>query len=138
MPDEAYRRLRQQRALLTDQRQDAPGLWRDDAMRELELRHLRPHDAATHALLAGLSGHAAALERSRKLARAVVDANDLVIETGQTVNNDLAQIARSVTAAHDHSAHSVADDDWAGATELQVMRLVQEGNLIGNGCTVAS
>jgi hypothetical protein len=138
MPDEAYRRLRQQRALLTDQRQDTPGLWRDDAMRELDLRHLRPHDVATQSLLAGLSGHAGALERSRTLAQTVVDANDIVIETGQTVNIELGQIARSISAAHDHSVHSVADDDWARATELQVMRLVQEANLIGFGGTVAS
>jgi hypothetical protein len=133
MSEEAYRRLRQQQALLVDQRHDAPGLWRDDAMRDLDLRHLRPHDAATQSLLSGLSGHAAALERSRTLAGTVVDANDEVIETGQTVNTVLAQIARSVTAAHDHSVHAVADDDAAMAAESQVMRLVQEANLIGSG-----
>jgi hypothetical protein len=138
MPDEASRRLRQEHGLLTDLRQDAPGLWRDDAMRDLHLRHVRPHDAATQALLAGLSGHEVALERARTLARTVVDANDEVIETGQTVNTELAQAARSVKAAHDHSVHAVADDESAKATELQVMRLVQEANLIGFGGTVAS
>jgi hypothetical protein len=138
MPDEAYGRLRQHRAMLTDLRQDAPGLWRDDAMRDLDLRHLRPHDAATQSLLAGLAGHADALEQARTFALTVVDANDEVIETGQTVNSVLAQIARSVTAARDDSVHSLADEDAAQATEFQVMRLVQEANLIGFGGTVAS
>jgi hypothetical protein len=138
MPDERYLRLRQQSALVAAMRHDRPGLWRDDTMRDLDLRHVRPHDLATTSLLNRLDRHAATLDQAKILARAVVGGNDAVIETGQALNSDLAQIARSVKAAHDHVLLSLADDESARAAELHVMRIVQEANLIGFGGTVAS
>jgi hypothetical protein len=138
MPDETYLRLRQQSTLVAAVRHDRPGLWRDDTMRDLDVRHVRPHDLATTSLLNRLDRHAAALDEAMTLARAVVGGNDVVIETGQALNNDLAQIARSVKAAHDHVVLSLADDESARAAELHVMSWVQEANLIGFGGTVAS
>ena len=138
MPDETYLRLRQQSALLAAVRHDRPGLWRDDTMRDLDLRHVRPHDLATTSLLDRLDRHAAALDEAEALAHAVLGGNDVVIETGQALNSDLDQIARSVKAAHDHVVLSLADDESAQAAELQGMRRVQEANLIGFGGTVAS
>jgi hypothetical protein len=138
MPDETYLRLRQQSTLLAAMRHDRPGLWRDDTMRDLDLRHVRPHDLATASLLNRLDCHAAALDKADAQARAVVGGNDLVIETGQALNSDLTQIARSVHAARDLVVLSLADDESARAAELHVMRMVQEANLIGFGGTVAS
>lgn len=137
MPNEIYLRLRQQSSLVAAIRHDRPGLWREDIMRDLDLRHVRPHDLATTSLLNCLDRHAAALDEAKALARAVVGGNDVVIETGQALNSDLALIARSVKAAHDHVVLSLADDESARAAELQVMRSVQEANLIGFGGTVA-
>jgi hypothetical protein len=138
MPNELYLRLRQQSALVAAMRHDRPGLWRDDTMRDLDIRHVRPHDLATTALLNRLDAHAAALDEAKTLALAVVGGNDVVIETGQALNSDLAQIARSVKAAHDHVVLSLADDESALSSELHVMQRVQEANLIGFGGTVAS
>lgn len=137
MPDETYLRLRQQSTLLAAMRHDRPGLWRDDTMRDLDLRHVRPHDIAATSLLNRLDRHATALNDAEAVARDVVDGNDVVIETGQVLNGDLAQIARSVNAAHDHIVLALADDEPARAAELRVMQLVQEANLIGFGGTVA-
>jgi hypothetical protein len=137
MPNEIYLRLRQQSALVAAMRHDRPGLWRDDTMRDLDLRHVRSHDLATTSLLNRLDRHAVALDEAKALARAVVGGNDVVIETGQGLNNDLALIARSVKAAHDHVVLSLADDESARAAELHVMQRVQEANLIGFGGTVA-
>ena len=138
MPNEVYLRLRQQRALVAAMRHDRPGLWRDDTLRDLDLRHVRPHDLATTSLLNRLDAHAVALDDARAFALAVVGGNDVVIQTGQALNSDLAQIVRSVKAAHDHVVLSLADDESARAAELHVMRMVQEANLIGFGGTVAS
>ncbi len=138
MPDDMYLRLRQQSGHIAAMRHDRPGLWRDDTMRDLELRHVHPHDLATTSLMNRLDRHDAALDEAKALARAVVGGNDVVIETGQAMNGDLAQIARSVKAAHDHVALSLADDESARAAELHVMRKVQEANLIGFGGTAAS
>jgi hypothetical protein len=137
MRDEMYLRLRQQSALVAAMRHDRPGLWRDDTMRDLDLRHVRPHNIATTSLLNRLDRHAAALDEASALARAVVGGNDAVMETGQAMNSDLAQIARSVKAAHDHVVLSLTDDESTRAAELQVMQMVQEANLIGFGGTVA-
>ncbi len=137
MPNEMYLRLGQQSTLLAAMRDDRPGLWRDDTMRDLDLRHVRPHDLATTSLLDRLDLHAAVLDEAGALARSVVGGNDVVIETGQALNSDLAQIARSVKAAHDHVVLSFADDESARAAELLVMQKVQEANLIGFGGTVA-
>ena len=138
MPDDVYLRLRQQSTLVATMRHDRPGLWRGDAMRDLDLRHVCPHEVATRSLLNRLGLHAAALDEATTLACAVVGGNDVVIETGQALNGDLALIARSVKAAHDHVALSLADDEAARSAELHVMRWVQEANLIGFGGTVAS
>jgi hypothetical protein len=138
MSNEIYLRLRQQSTLVAALRHDRPGLWRDDTMRDLDLRHVRPHDLATTRLLSGLCRHAAALDEAAALARTVVGGNDLVIETGQALNSDLAQIARSVQAAHDLVVLSLADDESARGAELHVMQEVQEANLIGFGGTIAS
>jgi hypothetical protein len=138
MSNEVYLRLRQQSALVASMRHDRPGLWRDDTLRDLDLRHVRPHDLATTSLLNRLDAHAAALDEAKALACAVVGGNDVVIETGQALNSDLAQIARSVKAAHDHVVLSLADDESARSAEVDVMRRVQEANLIGFGGTAAS
>jgi hypothetical protein len=138
MRDETYLRLRQQSILVVAMRHDRPGLWRDEVLHDLDLRHVRPHDLAATSLLDSLDRHAAALDEARARARSVVGGNDLVIETGQALNSDLAQIARSVKAAHGHVVLALADDDSAQSAELQVMRSVQEANLIGFGGTVAS
>jgi hypothetical protein len=138
MPEEAYLRLRQQATLLAAMRHDRPGLWRNDTMRDLDLRHVRPHEVATISFLNRLNRHEAALDEAETLARGVVGGNDVVIETGQALNSDLGQIARSVKAARDHVVLSLAGDESARAAELQVMQMVQEANLIGFGGTVAS
>jgi hypothetical protein len=138
MSNEVYLRLRRQSALVAAMRHDRPGLWRDDTLRDLDLRHVRPHYLATTSLVNRLDAHAVALDEARALAHAVVGGNDVVIETGQALNSDLTQIARSVKAAHDHVVLSLADDESARAAEFHVMRIVQEANLIGFGGTVAS
>jgi hypothetical protein len=138
MRDEMYLRLRQHTALVAAMRHDRPGLWRDETMRDVDLRHVRPHDLATTSLLNRLDRHAAALDEAEALAVAVIGGNNVVIETGQALNSDLSQIARSVKAAHDHVVLSLADDESARAAELQVMYRVQEANLIGFGGTVAT
>ena len=138
MPDDILLRLRRQSLLLSEQRQAAPGLWRNDVLRELDVRHDRPRDLATRRLLDRLAAHGDALLEAQHLASATMQSNDAVIETGQSMNTDLTQVARTVTAARDHVALALAGDEAAKAADLAIMRIVQEANLEGYGGTTAS
>ena len=136
MPDETLLRLRRQTTTLADTCAQAPGLWRHDILRDLDHRHIRPHDVASRELFDRLEAHGDSLKEARSLAATVTDGNDTVFDFAHALHSDLSQITRSTAAARDHVALALAGDATAQAADLAVMRIVQEANLIGFGGTV--
>ena len=138
MHEDSVQRLRSQTARLFDMRLGAPGLWCDDALASLQPQHLMPHHLGATDLLQHLAIHANARSKATSFATEVLRGKDLLIETGQSIFDDLSQVERSLNAAHEHIALALSGDDAALAVEARILCMVQEANLGGFGGAAAA
>lgn len=138
MREDSQQRLRSHTARLFDMRLGAPGLWCDDALAALQQRDLKPHHLSAIDLAQHLAIQDNTLNKAALFATEVLRGKDLLIETGQSIFDDLSQVERSLNAAHEHIALSLSGDDAALAVEARILCMVQEANLNGFGGAAAA
>lgn len=109
-------KMKQQAALLASRRGEARGVWEDSRSRDVELRHLSPHES-------GAAGMCSTLEALEGQCTSVHEAHAAVSSragsaagASQVVHSGLADAATEVSEAYD--AMSKAESGEASAREL--------------------
>ncbi len=131
--DELLKRLGAQSRLVRDLRAEMAGLAGDEGLGQIEVSQLRPLEPLADDLLRRMEEQAEVCKVIAAHARGVRRAYERALNSESAITVLLDEAVNDIGSVQDHVALAIGQDEAGRFAEMEVLRLLQEGNLIGFG-----
>ena len=105
----------------------------DDVLAVVEATKLRPQEGLTRDLLIRLQEQAEVSDGALRSVATIRAAYAAALQDEATIMAVIDDAVSDITSANEHAAQAILHDEAGRSAEIEVLRLLQEANLIGFG-----